>query len=357
LSAGNARHEQGHCFRRPVDEALDNLQQERNSSLGSERTKYEICDILGRMAVGHHKIERTDFKEDEANDSARPESSKDSHVKSPCTATSLSPAELRRELSGRNLLRGEAVPHESTFGSVPSVLYCDTDGHHGNFLTASYRRICANEDWKRRLAKRYTASRRVARSGDRVRRELDCANSSDALLMNIFCYPGITSRMNLCGLLGVERGLRPQFGVKPGVPLVSGRADRTEVDMSLGHLLVEAKLTEGGFQSARRELVLRYRDLEEVFDLHELPHSAAGYHHYQLTRGVLAAQFCGRSFLVLCDSRRTDLREAWYSVLRAVRSCELRSRLSILTWQELAATLPGALQDFLGEKYGIYSPR
>ena len=30
---------------------------------------------------------------------------------------------------------------------------------------------------------------------------------------------------------GVEPGLRPRFGVKPGIPLISGRADRTEVDM------------------------------------------------------------------------------------------------------------------------------
>jgi hypothetical protein len=266
----------------------------------------------------------------------------------------LSSTELRRELSGRNLLPAEALPHESTFGSVPSVLYRDTDGQHGNFLAASYRRICAAADWRQRLAKCYTASQRVARSGDRVRRELDCANSSDALLMNIFCYPGITSRASLCSLLGVERGLRPQFGVRPGTPFVNGRADRTEVDMSLGHLLVEAKLTEGGFQNARRELVLRYRDLDEVFDPDELPAAAGTYRHYQLIRGVLAAHHCGRSFLVLCDSRRADLREGWYSVLRAVRGCELRSRLAILTWQELAATLPGKLQKFLAEKYGIY---
>ncbi len=270
------------------------------------------------------------------------------------TAARLSSAELRRELSGRNLLLAEAVPHESTFGTVPSVLYRDTDGHHGNFLAASYRRICAAEDWRRRLAKCYTASRLVARSRDRVRRELDCANSSDALLMNIFCYPGITSRAAFCSLLGIERGLRPQFGVKPATPFLTGHADRTEIDMTLGHLLVEAKLTEGGFQTARHELVLRYRDLDDVFDTAELPASAGRYHHYQLIRGVLAAHFCSRSFLVLCDSRRTDLPEGWYWVLRAVRSCDLRSRLAILTWQELTVTLPKTLQRFLGEKYGIY---
>jgi len=140
----------------------------------------------------------------------------------------LSSAELRRDLSGRNLLLAESIPHESTCGAVPSVLYQEANGLHGNFLPASYRRICASLEWSRRLQKHYTASRRLPRSGDRIRRELDCATSSDALLMNIFCYPGVTSRKPLCALLGIAPGLRPQFGVKPALPL--------------GHLFVEAKV-------------------------------------------------------------------------------------------------------------------
>jgi len=268
----------------------------------------------------------------------------------------LTAAELRRELSGRNLRLADGLPHESTCSSVPSVLFQEAGGKHGNFLAASYRRICASPDWSQRLKKCYTASNKLTRSSDRIRRELDCANSSDALLMNIFCCPGVTSRKALCALLGIERGLRPQFGVKPGTPLVSGRADRTEIDMSLGHLFVEAKLTEGGFQNARSGLVLQYQDLSAVFDVDDLPVSDGIFHSYQLIRGVLAAHHCQKSFLVLCDGRRRDLIEAWYRVLRAVRDCELRSRMSVLTWQELSGVLPVALQRFLYQKYGIGSP-
>jgi hypothetical protein len=271
------------------------------------------------------------------------------------TTEVLSPAALRREISDRNLVLAKDMPHEETFGSVPSVIYQEMDGEHGNFLPASYRRICAAVDWSQRLTKCYTASRRVARSQDRIRRELDCANSSDALLMNIFCYPGITTRKTLCSLLGIARGVRPQFGVRPKPPFMNGRVDRTEVDMSLGHLLVEAKLTEGDFQRARCDLVLRYRDLDKIFEVNQLPASAGRYQHYQLIRGVLAAHHCECSFLVLCDSRRVDLQESWYSVMRAVRNCELRSRLAILTWQELATSLPKTLQKFLRQKYGIHS--
>ena len=35
---------------------------------------------------------------------------------------------------------------------------------------------------------------------------------------------------------------------------------------------------------------------------------------------------------------------------------DLRVRLKVLTWQELAALLPAALQQFLDAKYGIVAP-
>ena len=70
-------------------------------------------------------------------------------------------------------------------------------------------------------------------------------------------------------------------------------------------------------------------------------------------RGTLAAYATGRSFCVLCDSRRPDLIEGWYRVMRAVRPAELRCRLKLLTWQELASAVPEELQQFLATKYGI----
>jgi hypothetical protein len=278
-----------------------------------------------------------------------------SHFPNACASRSgLSAAQLRREIGARNLELAQQIPHESTFGDVPSVLYREVEGRHGNFLAASYRRISASPDWALRLKKCYTSSKRVARSADRIRRELDCANSSDALLMNIFCYPGITCRKAVCSLLAVDSGVRPLFGVKPGIPLARGLLDRTEIDMCLGHLLVEAKLTESNFQTARQDLLFRYTDLDTVFDVNSLPCSGSVFHSYQLIRGVLAAHHCSRSFLVLCDGRRADLNEAWFRVIAAVKSCELRARLAILTWQELSSALPRALQQFLREKYGIH---
>jgi hypothetical protein len=250
--------------------------------------------------------------------------------------------------------RGERFAHEVSYGETPSVIYAELNGEaHGNFLDAAYARIVAYPEWKRRLGKCYTASRFVARAGDRKRYELECANSSDALLMNIFCYPGVLRRPSVCALLGIERGMRPEFGFRPGVPLRNGRVDRTEIDMKLGGLLVEAKLTEGDFRQAPVRLLERYRDWEAVFEAERLPATDGVVRSWQLIRCVLAAQACGAGFVVLCDGRRPDLRERWFEVMSAVRDAALRTRLGMVVWQELAGALPARLRGFLQEKYGI----
>lgn len=273
-----------------------------------------------------------------------------------------SAASLRRELSARNLEHAASRMHETTFGAVPSVLYGEDDrGEHGNFLAASYRRICANAAWSARLKKAYTGGARVPRRADRERCELDTACSSDALLMNIFCYPRATFRPELCGLLRIEPGLRPEFGVRAHLAMRNGETDRTEMDMVLGggseRLLVEAKLTESGFQSASMERLLRYEGIAEVFDVDALPRGSRGVPGYQLVRGVLAAWSGECRFALLCDGRRADLEDAWFRVLCAVRSFDLRSRMQMVSWQEVAATMPRAVQGFLQSKYGIASTR
>jgi hypothetical protein len=262
---------------------------------------------------------------------------------------------LRRELSvrGKQIAVATGSLHELTAAETPSVIFGRSENYrHGNFYPASYRNICANPQWARRLAKVHTGSRRASpRAGWRWR-ELDCSNSSDALLMSIFCCRRRIANRALCSMLGVPCGLMPQFGFRPQIPLRNGKTDRTEIDMKLGDLMVEAKLTEPDFQTASAKMIRRYRDLDEVFDAEELTLSDV-VRSYQLIRGVLAASATGGSFCVLCDARRPDLIEDWYSVMRTVRSCVLRCRLQLLTWQELALVIPASLQEFLALKYGI----
>lgn len=264
---------------------------------------------------------------------------------------------LRREIGARNVAWAEAqkLLHESSIGLMPIVLYREDDsGRHGNFHPVAYRQIQRKAEWRARLQKTHTTARRIL-VGHESRCELDSCNSSDALLMNIFCHPQnlkIDSRLR--GLLGLNPDDQPVFGYKPLILLKNGRYDRTEIDLRIGNLLIEAKLTEHDFQTARSVLVERYRDLEEIFDIHELPRSGDLWLSYQLLRGALAAYAEKETrFCVLCDARRPDIIADWYRILRCVRSSELRCRLSLLTWQEIASICPRTLRQWLMVKYGI----
>lgn len=93
--------------------------------------------------------------------------------------------------------------------------------------------------------------------------------------MNIFCHPKTLQRPLVLSMLGLSTNFEdaplPEFGVRARVPLMNGGVDRTEIDMRVGDLLVEAKLTEANFQTKPLALVERYRDLREVFDVSALP--------------------------------------------------------------------------------------
>ena len=266
-------------------------------------------------------------------------------------------ASLRQELNWRNrqyASRMGLVQCES-YGEQPVVCYLPAEdaATHGNFLPQTYQAILSNPGWRRRLNKPHTSARHVLPRSDRQWRELDSCTSSDALLMNIFCFPGTLKQNLVLSLLGAEHGCEPQFGFRARVPLANRHSDRTEVDMRLGGLLVEAKLTEGDFQSKLAQVVESYRDLGEVFEVARLPQREGVFLSYQLIRNVLAAYANDCSFCVMMDARRPDLREAWYAVMRCVRPHELRLRCKMLTWQELVEAVPTLLQNFLDEKYGI----
>lgn len=315
-------------------------------------------------------------------------------------------AELRRELALRNRKWARGRLHVESYRGQPAVVYFPETGadggvRHGNFFDAAYATMMARPQWMRRFNKVHTQGRTALPKlpGDPPRRwrELDSCMSSDALLMNVFCTPGVMESERLRNALGVEADATPEFGWKARVPLRNGLLDRTEVDMRLGSLLVEAKLTESDFQTRKAGIVEAYRDFDAVFDRDMLQRAAIrlgrpkeefefpeeysqefeavvvadefvrvsrppvvavepGYAGYQLIRNVLAAYAQGASFCVVHDARRPDLREAWFSVMAAVKCAEMRVRLKVLTWQELAALLPQELQEFLDEKYGIVAP-
>lgn len=315
---------------------------------------------------------------------------------------------LRRELAALNREWARGRPHVESHSSDPVVVYEPSeDGAHGNFFSASYAAILSRKDWVKRLNKVHTKGKDLPRAeSGRKWRELDSCMSSDALLMNIFCAPEVLNSSAVPLLLGVCAAQSPVFGWKAKVPLKSGLFDRTEVDMRWGDLLVEAKLTESDFQNRAAYIVEAYRDLDQVFDREALPKIEAitvrrkqpvefaeefsqewedttgltpedaslvareyqagilsqaeqksprevQYLSYQLIRNVLAAEASSARFCVILDERRPDLKEAWFRIMAAVKSAEVRTRCLVLTWQELAAVLPTNLKSFLEYKYGI----
>jgi hypothetical protein len=264
---------------------------------------------------------------------------------------------LRHELSALNRAYAARLGLSfcESYGEAPVICYQPSeDGlFHGNFLPESYRAILKNCSWRKRLQKVHAQARTALPRNGHAWRELDSSNSSDALLMNIFCFPGTLRQGAVSQLLGTDTCAQAEFGVKARVPLANGQFDRTEIDMRVADLLVEAKLTESDFQSREAEILQAYRDFEDVFDRRILSRADGRYSSYQLIRNVLAAHASGCSFCVMCDARRPDLREAWYTVMRAVRPVDLRTRCKMITWQELAPALPRKLQNFLAMKYGI----
>jgi hypothetical protein len=269
-------------------------------------------------------------------------------------------SQLRLELSLRNraFALERQLPHVESYGGMPVTVYPPhpTRRRHGNFFDESYAAMLAIAEWRKRMEKVHTqAKTSLPRSGRRWK-ELDSSMSSDALLMNVFCCPHVADEPSVLGLLGIETTELPEFGWRARVPLKNGLSDRTEVDMRLGEMLFEAKLTESDFQAAELRVLQAYRDFQEVFDWRGLPEEGGKLASYQLIRNVLAAHANGCGFCVLLDARRPDLIESWYAVLRCVRPVDLRVRCKVLLWQELCVVLPEPLGEFLEAKYGIVAP-
>jgi hypothetical protein len=123
---------------------------------------------------------------------------------------------LRQELIARNSSYAalNLLPHVTSYGELPVVVYQQSEcgRHHGNFISTSYRAILRRPQWRKRLQKVHSQGRRSLPARDGLWRELDSSLSSDALLMNIFCYTGVTRRMEVRRILGLEPGSVPEFG-------------------------------------------------------------------------------------------------------------------------------------------------
>ena len=115
------------------------------------------------------------------------------------------------------------LPHYlSRNQTEPTVLFVpDQDALlHGNFLNASYDVICGNPEWARRLHKPHPRRTALPAKRRTEAMELESCTSSDALLMNVFCYPGLSPARPLRSTDGTSRNgrARPRLRVQARSP-------------------------------------------------------------------------------------------------------------------------------------------
>ena len=265
---------------------------------------------------------------------------------------------LRKELAelAKHFAIANCLTHYRSCGKKdPTILFPEepTTSKHGNFNDESYAAILTNKSWADRLRKPHSQRHQALPKDRRAdAKELDSSNSSDALLMNCFCYPEAAERI-LRDCLHMTPSGSVEFGVDGNVPLRNGKLDKTELDMRVGNIICEAKLTESDFTRKRAKVVEAYRDFDDVFDPSLLPAVEGEYENYQLIRNVLAAVAHACHFVLLCDGRRPDLLHQWWTVHTAIRSPDLRARCHFLLWQEVAESCPSPLREYLREKYGL----
>lgn len=187
--------------------------------------------------------------------------------------------------------------------------------------------------------------------------EMQSSNSSDALLMNIFCYPKINDWKGVKQLLQVNDLSQPKFGHEPGISLNDGTVDRTEVDLFIqdgeDKIFCESKLTETDFVFEPLSKFERYTHFDTVFDSNYLPIFKGEKANYQLVRNILAAYEFNAKFYLFIDARRPDLAKCFYQTLRCIKDIDLRQRCEIFYWQDIASYCGVKLQAFLKSRYGL----
>lgn len=199
--------------------------------------------------------------------------------------------------------------------------------------------ICKNTDWIERTKKKHPQVENTF--------EMQSSNSSDALLMNIFCFPKILKWKGVIDLLSIDI----EHGIEFGKKFYEEGQYMAEVDMKIGNSIFEAKLTETDFEEETFEKIDNYKDFKLVFDKNLLPKSQENYLNYQLIRNILVAYYNNFSFTLLCDETRIDLIKSLFEVTAAIKIDNLRRRVSFVTWQEIINVCGKELKDYITEKY------
>ncbi|MBA7562127.1 hypothetical protein ES708_03776 [subsurface metagenome] len=217
-----------------------------------------------------------------------------------------------------------------------------------NFHRRSYENIEGNKNWQERLDKPHSQLKGY--------KEMQSSNSSDALLMNIFCHPDINKWKGIAKLFDLSNIKEVTFGHNPKL-LKNGKPEskphQTEIDLVINDKIIcEAKLTESDFTNKNKKSVEAYDRFEGVFNKHYLTQTHEEYSNYQLIRNILSLVHYSAFFLI-CDARRPDLVKNFYETIRCINDISLRAKCNIIFWQDIAKSVGKDLRDYLKISYNL----
>jgi hypothetical protein len=213
-----------------------------------------------------------------------------------------------------------------------------------NFHPQSFASISSCPDWELRTRKAHQNVPGVL--------EMQSSNSSDALLMNIFCHPQIRHWKGVSKLLKEDFD-KILFGFPAMVSISGGQQDSTEIDMALTGTFCEAKLTELDFTQKGAEIVEQYDNLHRDFHVKALERNGDYYENYQIIRNLLASIQHNRKHILVCDERRPDLVRRYMETASCLKEVRHRKNCRVVFWQELIEACGTPLQQWVGEKYGM----
>lgn len=112
--------------------------------------------------------------------------------------------------------KSSGAAHYCSLGDPPTILFSRAadDSAHGNFHTASWKAIMRNPSWHARTRKPHTRRNALPDPWRDTGLEMDSCNSSDALLMNCFAYPGALPSIAKHLVLSLPTE-EPEFGFAP----------------------------------------------------------------------------------------------------------------------------------------------
>jgi len=166
------------------------------------------------------------------------------------------------------------LPYYLSLGAEPTVLFEPTNDHsrHGNFHPAVWAAIRGREEWAQRLQKAHPRSEALPKEKRSSAKQLDSSNSSDALLMNRFSFPG--------GVPSLLTGL--SLSVNPSMP-VFGFPARLSPRCSI----LWARSTLRSWRSFGRRMFERELGVSRLLDRNHERHPSFGTPKRERLAGVL----------------------------------------------------------------------